>query len=165
MKRNRKIENQTVIMLFHVLGLQDTPVRLGALNNCSLRRGKIVHPMSICRHLSSSSSPIPLRHCVLSPEISGSSQQQKTLALAALSPGQQSNHSTMEMQGLSAICAGLGTVEEDENGNRVGYSKGQYCLGLVLPLFLSLKLFSVAFFSLAVEKQSTKENQSNAAAY
>lgn len=35
----------------------------------------------------------------------------------------------MDMEGLSAICAGLGMVEEDEKGNRISYYKGEYCLG------------------------------------
>ena len=35
----------------------------------------------------------------------------------------------MDTEGLSLICAGLGIAEEDDNGNRIGYSKGQYCLG------------------------------------
>ncbi|KAM7274123.1 hypothetical protein ACFE04_028787 [Oxalis oulophora] len=34
----------------------------------------------------------------------------------------------MEMEGLSAICAGLGIVEEDESGNRIGYTKDDSCL-------------------------------------
>ncbi|KAK9292038.1 hypothetical protein L1049_019992 [Liquidambar formosana] len=34
----------------------------------------------------------------------------------------------MEMEGLSTICAGLGIVEEGENGNRIGYAKSEYCL-------------------------------------
>ncbi|KAL3521589.1 hypothetical protein ACH5RR_019738 [Cinchona calisaya] len=32
------------------------------------------------------------------------------------------------MEGLSTICAGLGILEEDDNGNRIGYSKSEYCL-------------------------------------
>lgn len=35
------------------------------------------------------------------------------------------------MEGLSSICSGLGTIEEDDNGNPIGYSKGEYCLGTV----------------------------------
>ena len=35
----------------------------------------------------------------------------------------------MEIDGLCVICAGLGIVEEDDNGNRIGYSKSEYCLG------------------------------------
>ncbi|KAL0321504.1 UNVERIFIED_CONTAM: hypothetical protein Scaly_2446800 [Sesamum calycinum] len=31
------------------------------------------------------------------------------------------------MEGLSSICAGLGTLEEDDNGKRIGYAKGEYC--------------------------------------
>lgn len=43
------------------------------------------------------------------------------------------------MDGLSTICAGLGIVEEDGNGKRTGYAKGEHCLGapLPLPLFAS----------------------------
>lgn len=63
----------------------------------------------------------------------------------------------MDMQGLSAICAGLGIVEEDENGSRVGYTKGQYCLGVVFLVSL-FRPSSVAFFSLAVEKLSEFDN-------
>ncbi|KAB5524209.1 hypothetical protein DKX38_021958 [Salix brachista] len=33
----------------------------------------------------------------------------------------------MEMQGLAGICVGLGTPEEDDNGNRIGYNKGANC--------------------------------------
>nr|XP_027110166.1 protein timeless homolog isoform X1 [Coffea arabica] len=32
------------------------------------------------------------------------------------------------MEGLSTICAGIGILEEDDHGNRIGYSKSQYCL-------------------------------------
>ncbi|CAH9069905.1 unnamed protein product [Cuscuta europaea] len=31
------------------------------------------------------------------------------------------------MEGLSAICAGLGAIEEDENDNRIGYATGEHC--------------------------------------
>ncbi|XP_073125062.1 uncharacterized protein [Henckelia pumila] len=31
------------------------------------------------------------------------------------------------MDGLSSICAGIGTLLEDDNGNRFGYEKGDYC--------------------------------------
>lgn len=34
------------------------------------------------------------------------------------------------MEGLSSICAGLGILEEDDNGNPISYSKGEYCLGI-----------------------------------
>lgn len=37
------------------------------------------------------------------------------------------------MDGLSTICAGLGIVEEDDNGKRIGYAKGEYCLGATSP--------------------------------
>ncbi|OWM79610.1 hypothetical protein CDL15_Pgr023022 [Punica granatum] len=45
----------------------------------------------------------------------------------------------MDMQGLSAICAGLGDVKEDNNGNRVGYKKGQYCLDNLKDLLRFLR--------------------------
>lgn len=32
------------------------------------------------------------------------------------------------MEGLSSICGGLGIIEEDDDGNPIGYSKGEYCL-------------------------------------
>lgn len=35
------------------------------------------------------------------------------------------------MEGLSSICGGLGIIEEDDDGNPIGYSKGEYCLGTV----------------------------------
>ncbi|XP_077228993.1 timeless family protein isoform X2 [Tasmannia lanceolata] len=34
----------------------------------------------------------------------------------------------MDLAGLSTICAGLGYIPEDENGVRIGYSKGEFCL-------------------------------------
>ncbi|CAI0546388.1 unnamed protein product [Linum tenue] len=34
----------------------------------------------------------------------------------------------METHGLALICAGLGIAEEDDDGNRIGYSKGEQCL-------------------------------------
>lgn len=42
----------------------------------------------------------------------------------------------MDMEGLSVICAGIGIAEEDENGNRIGYSKGEYCLGMPTAYFI-----------------------------
>ena len=50
----------------------------------------------------------------------------------------------MDMEGLSAICAGLGVVEEDRNGNRIGYSKGEYCLGKSFPYFRVFSLLNFA---------------------
>ncbi|KAK3014955.1 hypothetical protein RJ639_008115, partial [Escallonia herrerae] len=41
------------------------------------------------------------------------------------------------MEGLSIICAGLGIVEEDDDGNRIGYTPGEYCLVKVL-VFLTM---------------------------
>uniref|UniRef100_A0A7N0TEM8 Timeless N-terminal domain-containing protein n=1 Tax=Kalanchoe fedtschenkoi TaxID=63787 RepID=A0A7N0TEM8_KALFE len=34
----------------------------------------------------------------------------------------------MDLEGLSMICAGLGSTEEDDEGNKVGYTKSQHCL-------------------------------------
>ncbi|KAF5451131.1 hypothetical protein F2P56_031424 [Juglans regia] len=45
----------------------------------------------------------------------------------------------MDTEGLSIICAGLGIAEEDENGNRVGYSKGEYCLDNLKDLLRFLR--------------------------
>ncbi|XP_024022343.1 uncharacterized protein LOC21394741, partial [Morus notabilis] len=45
----------------------------------------------------------------------------------------------MDMEGLSAICAGLGVVEEDRDGNRIGYSKGEYCLDNLKDLLRFLR--------------------------
>ncbi|CAI0449791.1 unnamed protein product, partial [Linum tenue] len=41
---------------------------------------------------------------------------------------EQNRRLKMETQGLSLICAGLGIAEEDDDGNRIGYSKGEQCL-------------------------------------
>ncbi|XP_057480402.1 uncharacterized protein LOC130767528 [Actinidia eriantha] len=43
------------------------------------------------------------------------------------------------MEGLSAICAGLGIIEEDEDGNRIGYTKGEYCLDNLKDLLRFLR--------------------------
>lgn len=43
------------------------------------------------------------------------------------------------MDGLSTICAGLGIVEEDDNGKRIGYDKGEYCLGATSSSSFSLE--------------------------
>ncbi|KAL5568467.1 hypothetical protein UlMin_025042 [Ulmus minor] len=45
----------------------------------------------------------------------------------------------MDMEGLSVICAGLGVAEEDLNGNRIGYSKGEYCLDNLKDLLRFLR--------------------------
>ncbi|KAJ4705908.1 Timeless protein [Melia azedarach] len=45
----------------------------------------------------------------------------------------------MEMESLSVICAGLGLVEEDERGNRIGYSKGEQCLENIKDLLRFLR--------------------------
>lgn len=48
----------------------------------------------------------------------------------------------MDTEGLSVICAGIGTIEVDDEGNVIGYIKGQYCLGTNLSHFQ----FSFFFF-------------------
>ncbi|XP_052110339.1 uncharacterized protein LOC107466801 [Arachis duranensis] len=45
----------------------------------------------------------------------------------------------MDMEGLSLICASLGTVEEDDQGNRIGYVKGEYCLDNLKDLLRFLR--------------------------
>ncbi|KAI4348017.1 hypothetical protein L6164_008780 [Bauhinia variegata] len=45
----------------------------------------------------------------------------------------------MDMEGLSVICAGLGNIEEDDNGNRIDYSKGEYCLDNLKDLLRFLR--------------------------
>ncbi|XP_027934002.1 uncharacterized protein LOC114189593 isoform X3 [Vigna unguiculata] len=45
----------------------------------------------------------------------------------------------MDTEGLSVICAGLGTVEEDNEGNRVGFTKGEYCLDNLKDLLRFLR--------------------------
>ncbi|KAI5561937.1 hypothetical protein BDE02_15G020400 [Populus trichocarpa] len=45
----------------------------------------------------------------------------------------------MEMQGLAGICVGLGTPEEDDNGNRIGYTKGANCLDNLKDLLRFLR--------------------------
>nr|XP_023877875.1 receptor-like protein EIX2 [Quercus suber] len=45
----------------------------------------------------------------------------------------------MDTEGLSLICAGLGIAEEDDNGNRIGYSRGQYCLDNLKDLLRFLR--------------------------
>ncbi|XP_055825536.1 uncharacterized protein LOC129894059 isoform X2 [Solanum dulcamara] len=43
------------------------------------------------------------------------------------------------MEGLSIICAGLGIIEEDDDGNRIGYTKGNYCLDNLKDLLRFLR--------------------------
>ncbi|KAK1577022.1 hypothetical protein Q3G72_018520 [Acer saccharum] len=45
----------------------------------------------------------------------------------------------MDMEGLSVICAGIGLADEDEIGNRVGYSTGEYCLDNLKDLLRFLR--------------------------
>ena len=50
----------------------------------------------------------------------------------------------MEMQGLAGICVGLGTPEEDDNGNRIGYNKGANCSGK----FFNHKYINIFYFEM-----------------
>nr|KYP74825.1 Protein timeless isogeny [Cajanus cajan] len=45
----------------------------------------------------------------------------------------------MDTEGLSLICAGLGTEEQDLEGNRIGYTKGEYCLDNLKDLLRFLR--------------------------
>ncbi|CAJ1976983.1 unnamed protein product [Sphenostylis stenocarpa] len=45
----------------------------------------------------------------------------------------------MDTEGLSVICAGLGVVEEDNEGNRIGFTKGEYCLDNLKDLLRFLR--------------------------
>ncbi|MED6218463.1 hypothetical protein PIB30_026798 [Stylosanthes scabra] len=45
----------------------------------------------------------------------------------------------MDTEGLSLICAALGTVEEDDQGNRIGYTKGEYCVDNLKDLLRFLR--------------------------
>ncbi|XP_058769846.1 uncharacterized protein LOC131643603 isoform X2 [Vicia villosa] len=45
----------------------------------------------------------------------------------------------MDTDGLSQICSGLGAIEEDDEGNRIGYSKGEYCLDNLKDLLRFLR--------------------------
>ncbi|XP_068491170.1 uncharacterized protein [Phaseolus vulgaris] len=45
----------------------------------------------------------------------------------------------MDTEGLSVICGGLGTVEEDNEGNRIGFTKGEYCLDNLKDLLRFLR--------------------------
>ncbi|KAI5400283.1 uncharacterized protein LOC127091582 isoform X9 [Lathyrus oleraceus] len=45
----------------------------------------------------------------------------------------------MDTDGLSQICSGLGSIEEDDEGNRIGYSKGEYCLDNLKDLLRFLR--------------------------
>lgn len=43
------------------------------------------------------------------------------------------------MEGLSVICAGLGSIDEDDGGNRIGYAKTDYCLDNLKDLLRFLR--------------------------
>ncbi|CAK9176951.1 unnamed protein product [Ilex paraguariensis] len=43
------------------------------------------------------------------------------------------------MEGLSTICAGIGLIEEDEDGNRIGYTRDEYCLDNLKDLLRFLR--------------------------
>ncbi|KAK2404509.1 timeless family protein [Trifolium repens] len=45
----------------------------------------------------------------------------------------------MDTDGLSLICSGLGAIEEDDEGNRIGFSKGEYCLDNLKDLLRFLR--------------------------
>ncbi|KAL4019267.1 hypothetical protein IC575_022919 [Cucumis melo] len=45
----------------------------------------------------------------------------------------------MEIDGLCVICAGIGIVEEDDYGNRIGYSKSEFCLDNLKDLLRFLR--------------------------
>lgn len=45
----------------------------------------------------------------------------------------------MDLEGLSAICASLGTVEDDDDGKRIGYVKDEYCLDNLKDLLRFLR--------------------------
>ncbi|XP_057950492.1 uncharacterized protein LOC131145435 isoform X2 [Malania oleifera] len=45
----------------------------------------------------------------------------------------------MDMEGLSVICSGLGFLEEDEDANRIGYTKGEYSLDNLKDLLRFLR--------------------------
>ncbi|KAH1036443.1 hypothetical protein AAZX31_20G151500 [Glycine max] len=45
----------------------------------------------------------------------------------------------MDTEGLSVICAGIGTIEVDDEGNVIGYIKGQYCLDNLKDLLRFLR--------------------------
>ncbi|KAL2995430.1 hypothetical protein AAZX31_10G215800 [Glycine max] len=45
----------------------------------------------------------------------------------------------MDTEGLSVICAGIGTIEADDEGNQIGYIKGQYCLDNLKDLLRFLR--------------------------
>ncbi|KAL5057612.1 hypothetical protein RYX36_029216 [Vicia faba] len=45
----------------------------------------------------------------------------------------------MDTDDLSQICSGLGSIEEDDDGHRTGYSKGEYCLGNLKDLLRFLR--------------------------
>lgn len=47
----------------------------------------------------------------------------------------------MEIDGLCVICAGIGIVEEDDYGNRIGYSKNEFCLGMSIHISNLFHLF------------------------
>ncbi|KAJ8752854.1 hypothetical protein K2173_008589 [Erythroxylum novogranatense] len=45
----------------------------------------------------------------------------------------------MDTQGLSIVCAGLGVAGEEENGNQIGYCKGEQCLDNLRDLLRFLR--------------------------
>ncbi|KAE9611334.1 putative timeless protein [Lupinus albus] len=45
----------------------------------------------------------------------------------------------METEGLSVTCVGLGSIEEDDNGDRIGYANTEYCLDNLKDLLRFLR--------------------------
>ncbi|MFS7899939.1 hypothetical protein Hanom_Chr00s087180g01797081 [Helianthus anomalus] len=43
------------------------------------------------------------------------------------------------MENLSIICGGLGTIEEDNDQNQIGYTPGEYCLDNLKDLLRFLR--------------------------
>jgi len=69
--------------------------------------------------------PFPLRSQKQKPHFCNTSTP-KNSQISSFSQ----NPNTMDTDGLSLICSGLGAIEEDDEGKRIGYSKGEYCLGM-----------------------------------
>lgn len=55
--------------------------------------------------------------------------------------------SVMDLEGLSTICAGLGSIQEDNDGNSIGYTRAEFCLGIILShLWFDLQFYFLFFF-------------------
>lgn len=55
----------------------------------------------------------------------------------------------MDLRGLTGICTTLGVAEEDDNGDRIGYSPSETCSGNLLIVFLDEHF--CLFFVTAIE--------------